>query len=127
MSRSPVKCGILIGYVPKSLGVGSLLRFLCGLSGSIACMGADGPELAMRLVFCNSRCLLLFAFLRNGGLWRMRVFRDGELGVGSIFFCIITSLAYGGVMVLPRFGVVVEGCDVVTSILRSMGSHVSDV
>jgi hypothetical protein len=57
----------------------------------------------------------------------MRVFRDGELGVGSIFFFITTSLASGGVMILSGFVVVVGGCDVVTSILKSMGFQVSDV
>jgi len=57
----------------------------------------------------------------------MRGFRDGELGVGSIFFCIITSVASRGVIVLPRFFVAVGGCDVGTSTLRSMGSQVPDV
>jgi hypothetical protein len=91
------------------------------------CMDADGPKLALRLVFCNSMCFLLISFLRSGGLRRICVFGKRELGVGSIFFCIITSLAYRSVMVLPRFDVVVEGCDVVTYNMRSMGSHVSGV
>ena len=50
--------------------------------------------------------------LWSGGYRRLHVFRRGDFGVGSMFFCIITSLASGGVMVLPRFVVVVEGCDV---------------
>ena len=57
----------------------------------------------------------------------MRMFRDRELGGGSIAFFIIAPLAYGGVMVLPRFVVVMGCCDVVTLILRLVGSHVSDV
>ena len=57
----------------------------------------------------------------------MRVFRKGGLGVGSIFFCIGTSLASRGVVVLPIFMVMVWGCVVLTYVVRSMGSHVSNV
>jgi len=40
-------------------------------------------------------------------------------------FCIITSLAFGGVVVLPRFLIVVESCGVV-SIVESVGLHEVD-
>ena len=55
----------------------------------------------------------------------MHVFRKGDLGVGAIFFCIITSLASGGVVVLPRFVVVEEGCGVWSYVVRFMGAHES--
>jgi hypothetical protein len=107
------------------MGVGSLLRSLFVVPGSLACQDEDGPELALLLAFCNFRSYFIIVVLWSGGLRRMHVFRKGELGVGSIFVCIITSLASGGVMVLPKFVVVVEGCDAVNSIVRSMGAHVS--
>ena len=56
----------------------------------------------------------------------MRDLRNGELGVGSKFVSMITSLASGGVMVLPGFVVMVGSCDGVISIVRSMGSQVVD-
>ncbi len=77
----------------------------------------------MLLIFCNSMSFFIVDVLWSGGFRRLHVFRRGDLGVGSMFFCIIASLASGGVVVLPRFIVMVEGCDVWSSIVRSMGAH----
>jgi hypothetical protein len=50
----------------------------------------------------------------------MRGLRSAELGVGSKNVSILTSLAYGGVMIWP--GVIVEegGCGGVVSIVGSL-------
>jgi len=123
VSRSPFKHGILIGSMPGSLGDGSLLRFLFLLSDFTSGVGAAGSELELHLVFFYSTWFLLIAFLRDGGFWFMHDLRIGELGVGSTFFSIITSLASRGVMVLPGFVVVVGSCDGLISIMRSMWAH----
>jgi hypothetical protein len=49
----------------------------------------------------------------------MRGAQIGNFNIGSQFLGIITSLASGGVMVLPGFGIVVESCGVV-SIVESI-------
>ena len=107
--------------MPRGLGVKSLLRTLVLFSGAMASVDAGLPELALLLGLCNSIEVLLNYLRRSGGLWRMRVFGKGEGGVGSIFICIITSLASGDVTVMPRLMVVVWGGDVVTSFVGSMG------
>ena len=88
------------------------MRFLLFVSGSLACRDAAGPELALLLIFCNSRGFLIVAVLWSGGFRRLHVFRREDLGVGLMFFRIIKSLASGAVVVLPRFVVLEEGCDV---------------
>ncbi len=83
------------------------------MSGLLASQDAAGPELSLLLIFCNTRRFFIVVVLWSGGFRRLHVFRRGDLGVGSMFlFGIFTSLASGGVVVLPRFVVVEEGCDV---------------
>ena len=95
------------------------------MSGSLACQDAAGPELALLLIFCNSMSFLIVDVLWSGCFRRLHVFRRGDLGVGSMFFCIITSLEFGGVVVLLRFVVLEEGCDVWSSIVIFMGAQES--
>jgi hypothetical protein len=59
--------------------------------------------------------------LAHARVWERR--RRGRVN----FFCIITSLAYGDVTVMPRFMVVVWGGDVVISFVESMGPYVIGV
>ena len=63
---------------------------------------------------------MCFALLWFESLWLMRGLRSAELGVGSKNVSILTSLAYGGVMIWP--GVIVEegGCGGVVSIVGSL-------
>ncbi len=96
------------------------MRTLILFSRAMPSVDAGGPELP-KLDLCNSFEVLLGCLRWSGGLWRMRVFEQGEGGVGSIFFCIFTSLASGDVTGVPRFMVVVWGDTGVTSFLRSMG------
>ncbi len=106
--------------MPGGLGVGSILRTLILFSRAMPSVDASWPELP-QLDLCNSFEVLLGCLRWSSGLWCMRVFGQGEGGVGSIFFCIITSLASGDVMVVPRFMVVVWGNTGVTSSVQSMG------
>ena len=106
--------------MPRGLGVGSLLRTLVLFSGAMASVDAGGPELALLLGLCNSIEVLVNCLRQSGGLSRMRVF-------GSVFCCIITSLASGDVTVMPRFMVVVWGGDGVTSSVVSMEPYVTGV
>ena len=112
--------------MPRGLGVGSLLHTLILYSRAMTSVDAGGPELP-QLDSCNFFEVMLKCLRWSGGLWRMRVFEQGEIGVGSIFFCIITSLASRDVTVVPMFMVVVWVDTGVTSSVRSMVPEVSGV
>ena len=74
------------------------------------------------MFFCNSIFFLLVELQRGGSFRLMRGAQIGDLIIRSQFFCIITSLASGGVVVLPGFVIVVESCGVV-SIVETIGAH----
>ena len=63
--------------------------------------------------------LLRIALQRGGSFRLIGGVQIGDLSIGSQIFGILTSLAFGGVMVLPGFGIVVESCGVV-SIVESI-------
>ena len=107
--------------MPWSRGGGCTLRlFLLAPSTSAICGGVVRAKMDTCLYFCNSSCVMCIVLLRFESFWRMRGLRSGELGVGSKVFSIITSLASGGVMVLPGVVVVKGSCGGVVSIVGSL-------
>ncbi len=95
--------------MPGCLSVRSLFLALVMFSNGLAFIGVGRPELAELLGICNSIGVLLFCLPLGCGRWCLRAIgRRGER-VKSITFCIITSLAYGDVNVLPKLVILVCG------------------
>ena len=94
----------MFGSILWSRGDSCSVRFFLLVPSTLALwMGVAGAELDPFLVICNSSCFMCFALLWLEWFWLMRGIRSAELGVGSIFFRILTSLASGGVMIGARF------------------------
>ena len=101
------------------LGVSSLFCTLFLFSRGMASVDVGRPELAEPPCLCNSIGVLLFCLPRIGGLWCLCIVDREGGGVGSVFVCIITSLASGDVMFVPIFVIVDWICGVENSFVRS--------